>query len=771
MCRQTRTTLIILVLLVVAGAGRTEMAPADYSNIGLVSAPGNGAYHASIEGVTADGTRMFFTTAESLLAADADGGRIDIYEWTDGSLALVSAGGSGAHDAVFPYGGASSDGTRVFFETTESLVPSDTDGGWLDVYERSGGATALISTEGACGSPSTASNQGIPAFGACPSGGYIARYVGASDDGTRVFFSTAETLDPADADGGYGDVYERSGSVTTLISAGGNGPHHAGVSFWGVSADGARVHFETTESLSPADIDGGKVDVYERFGGVTTLVSAGTNGANAGFVEASRDGLRVFFVTTDSLVGTDTDGGKGDVYERAGGTTTLISEGTNVLDVTEWGSSADGAKYFFKTRESLVEADVDGGHSDLYERSGGVTKLVSAGGNGPHDVREPSGADPPFRGASADGTRVFFEAEESLAPSDTDGRWDVYERSGGVTKLVSACGASSTCPSGDGHDAFFGGASSDGTRVFFETTESLVTSDTDGGYPDVYERSGGVTRLVSVGGNGHDNASLGRTQLTAPTAFPGVFFQSVEPLVGADTDGRYQDVYVATVAKVGFAVASSTVAEGAPTVGLTVRLEQRAPGPVSVSYKVGGGSASPADFALASHRLTFAPGQTVRRIVVRLKQDFLVEPGETVVVKLFGPKGANGGRFRHTLTITDDEPRLKCAGKDATVVGTNGANVLNGTAGADVIVGRGGNDTLNGKSGNDVLCGSGGNDAFRGGNGNDTLRGAGGRDALRGQRGKDRLSGGPGNGDACDGGSGVDALLPNAGCETVVGVP
>ena len=59
--------------------------------------------------------------------------------------------------------------------------------------------------------------------------------------------------------------------------------------------------------------------------------------------------------------------------------------------------------------------------------------------------------------------------------ADTDTFVDVYERAGGQTTLVS------TGPTG-GNGTFhagFAGASADGTRVFFETEESLVSADTD----------------------------------------------------------------------------------------------------------------------------------------------------------------------------------------------------------------------------------------------------------------------------------------------------
>ncbi len=59
---------------------------------------------------------------------------------------------------------------------------------------------------------------------------------------------------------------------------------------------------------------------------------------------------------------------------------------------------------------------------------------------------------------------------------------------------------------GDGaFDVFFQGASADGTRVFFHTNEKLTNDDNTDGARDIYERSGGVTTLVSKGainGNG-----------------------------------------------------------------------------------------------------------------------------------------------------------------------------------------------------------------------------------------------------------------------------
>ncbi len=144
---------------------------------------------------------------------------------------------------------------------------------------------------------------------------------------------------------------------------------------------------------------------------------------------------------------------------------------------------------------------------DMYERHGGTTTWLSTGstgGNGAFDVF--------FAAVSADGTRAFFETDEQLTAADTDAAFDVYERAGGVTTLIST-----GSPGGNGaHDVTFHAISRDGSRVFFETDEQLLAADTDA-ETDVYERSAGTTSLVSTGPTGGNGAffvafggSLGR---------------------------------------------------------------------------------------------------------------------------------------------------------------------------------------------------------------------------------------------------------------------
>jgi Ca2+-binding RTX toxin-like protein len=97
-----------------------------------------------------------------------------------------------------------------------------------------------------------------------------------------------------------------------------------------------------------------------------------------------------------------------------------------------------------------------------------------------------------------------------------------------------------------------------------------------------------------------------------------------------------------------------------------------------------------------------------------------------------------------TPCVTGGGAAATCAGKTATITGTNAAETLKGTPAADVIAGLGGNDVVKGLAGNDVICGGAGKDRLLGGKGNDKLLGEAGKDTLKGGPGKDKLKGGPG---------------------------
>ena len=165
-------------------------------------------------------------------------------------------------------------------------------------------------------------------------------------------------------------------------------------------------------------------DVYERSGGTTTLLSTGTSGGNgafpAFFSSATSDGTAVQFVTDEQLVPQDTDSVR-DVYLSGDGSTSLISTGplggSGAFAAGSSGVARNGSRSWFGTREQLTADDTDGTQPDIYERQGSTTKLITR--NTPLG-RSSFPGDPVFQGASADGTRVFFTSESAITPDDTD---------------------------------------------------------------------------------------------------------------------------------------------------------------------------------------------------------------------------------------------------------------------------------------------------------------------------------------------------------------
>ncbi len=96
---------------------------------------------------------------------------------------------------------------------------------------------------------------------------------------------------------------------------------------------------------------------------------------------------------------------------------------------------------------------------------------------------------------------------------------------------------------------------------------------------------------------------------------------------------------------------------------------------------------------------------------------------------------------------------VTCDGKPATIVGTDGRDVIRGTSGNDVIAALGGRDVVLGSAGDDTICGGDGDDVLQGGIGDDVLIGADGHDIANGSAGVDRCSAETAN---CE--SGIGAL-------------
>jgi len=90
---------------------------------------GQGLRRHQLRNLSADGSRAFFQTAAALLPRDSNG-KVDVYEWREGQLHLIS---SGRHPGDSTFVDASEDGDSVFFATRERLAPTDTDS-FMDAY-------------------------------------------------------------------------------------------------------------------------------------------------------------------------------------------------------------------------------------------------------------------------------------------------------------------------------------------------------------------------------------------------------------------------------------------------------------------------------------------------------------------------------------------------------------------------------------------------------------------------------------------------------------
>jgi hypothetical protein len=413
-------------------------------------------------------------------------------------------------------------------------------------------AAALLATVLFCAPPAPAEHSITHHISVGPNGWngpYDAFPLDVSDDGRSILLRTPEQLLAQDTDA-QEDLYLRTGGATFLVS----GPDEILDLRQFLSNDGARVVTSSRAALTPDDTDT-QWDVYMWSDGQHTRLSTGSSGGNGAFSTvlriASQDVSRVLFETDEQLTPDDTNSTQ-DIYEWHNGDVRLLPPDVPFDRATITLSRPTGDRIFFFAARQLTSEDADNA-ADIYELSADGVRLVSTGPTGGNAAMSVS---PPQ--ISADGTHAFFETQESLVPEDTDTSNDLYERSGGTTKLVSTGpaggnGAFDVNPSpqerfGAAEPTGYQGVSDDGTRAFFFTSERLVAADTDN-QRDVYMRSGSTTTLVSIGptgGNGPYDATSDNEVLEHGTAISRdgkhAYFTTLEQLTPDDTDSD-MDLY------------------------------------------------------------------------------------------------------------------------------------------------------------------------------------------------------------------------------------
>jgi hypothetical protein len=103
----------------------------------------------------------------------------------------------------------------------------------------------------------------------------------------------------------------------------------------------------------------------------------------------------------------------------------------------------------------------------------------------------------------------------------------------------------------------------------------------------------------------------------------------------------------------------------------SVTLSTAASQSVTVDYQSVAGTAGSSDFTPVSGRLTFAPGETSKKVIVKIAGDGQSEADETFQLKLSSPNGATLQKGTATATIVNDDPATQAAAAAPTPAGAS----------------------------------------------------------------------------------------------------
>jgi hypothetical protein len=415
-----------------------------------------------------------------------------------------------------------------------------------------------------------------------------AHFQGASADLSHVIFTETSPLAEG-ATYGVENLYEWDEGVLRLVSVLPDGtpvggslaakapvghstteevevPEHEDV----VSSDGSHVLFTYGGALYDR-IDGQRtVQIDEKQGG-----SAPSGGGS--LKAASADGSEVFFLDESKLTADSTAAaGEPDLYECAlpeGAsrceltdlTVAAAGEHADVLRVTPLGPHDSSDVYFVaegvlasNTREftnsegKIVVEGAQAGEENLYLWNGEKTTFIATGNINNLDEQLSKGGR-----TSPDGKWLAFASRKSLTGYDNvepntnkEPAHELFLYSAATGQLACAsCNPTGEAPVEGGGMALRAGSEdwsqnmlTDAGQAFFETTEALVPSDTNG-QRDVYEYEGGRAYLISSGTSSYESNLEGVSE-----SGDDVFFRSDQALLPQDTQEGAIVIYDARVA-------------------------------------------------------------------------------------------------------------------------------------------------------------------------------------------------------------------------------
>jgi hypothetical protein len=448
-----------------------------------------------VDGLT-DGCGKVVFTSEYRYPGIPGAGARRVYEWDEGTLRNVGVVPGPSGETVVPaeagternhFNVLSEDGSRVFFSAARQASDNPAEIGTEGVFVRENGTTTRDLSLSATSTPDTG-----------------ATYQYAAPDGSRVFFLANPGLTVAGSAEGTGacdplqsrahpcDLYEydlESSTLTDLSAT--SQPGGAGVGgFVGASDDGSHVYFAARGQLQPGagktlqeNEDAHTDSLYSEVGGVISFVAT---------IDEGDLSKKVLF-----------GGGQVSVEEEAVRTASVSSSGRYLL---------------FETNAKVTSYD-NGGYSEAYlydaEAESEAISCVSCRQDGKFPVAKGHGPVSPLRSAfdanPTDGPGypgnmivrngepvVFFKSKDRLAPGSInggEGGRNLYEWAHGqVFFIQSDIPGANTDIDNPASQVGFGGASLDGTDLYFSTPRALTWEDGDnresiydmrvgGGYP------------------------------------------------------------------------------------------------------------------------------------------------------------------------------------------------------------------------------------------------------------------------------------------------
>lgn len=399
-----------------------------------------------------------------------------------------------------------------------------------------------------------------------------------TEDATHLIFTTVPLglthvppiqLEPDAAPSPDTSIYDRtidpqSGAEQThVVSLRPNETPAPNPEYVGGSADGIGIAFESLGTL-----------YLRKDNAVTYEIGDGVE-----FAGVAESGRRIFYVEDGDLLAFDTASEAVVPFSESG-------------DVTPVNVAADGARAYFISPSLLAgEANPHGdlpqsGEQNLYLSTEGQVSFVAtvtdddavALGQWTRVLTAQPGTDPSR--LNPDGTVALFEARGDVTGYDSGEVPQVYRYDSAGNRLQCLSCNPTGAPSGGGANlqsyaqnefskaplspnGVIANLTPDGKRAFFESTEALVSADTDG-LKDVYEweeegtgscvRSGGCVYLISSGNSATDNYLYAQS-----SDGEDVFFTSSDRLTGDDPSGTVS-IYDARV-NGGFAPSSGAAGE------------------------------------------------------------------------------------------------------------------------------------------------------------------------------------------------------------------